>query len=64
MITKEHVTQYVLQHKIDWWLDDESITELDDSDLEHIAYAITQGFSEGELNSGEHEVGGWWKISK
>lgn len=64
MIIKEHVTQYVLQHKIDWWLDDESITELDDSDLEHIAYQITQGVSGGELNHGQEEIRGGWEIAK
>ena len=54
----------ILQHKIDWWLDDDTIKELDDSDTEHIAYMITQGYSEGELNHGKDEVRGWWKIVK
>lgn len=56
-------TVEVLQHKIEWWLDDEHIVNLDDSDLEHIAYMITQGYSEGELNHGEDEIEGYWKIN-
>lgn len=57
-------TTEILQHKIDWWLDDDSIKELDDSDIEHIHYMIEQGYSEGELNHSDKEIRGWWKIVK
>ena len=54
----------VLQHNIEWSLEDENIEKLDECDLEHIAYMITQGCNQGELNHGEDEVRGWWKIKK
>ncbi len=57
-----HSTIY--QHDIEWSLEDESVKELDDSDIEHIAYMISEGYSEGELNHGEQEVRGWWKIKR
>lgn len=54
----------ILQHKIDWWLEDDSILELDEFDLEHIRDAIADGYSEGELNHGNEEIKGYWKIIK
>lgn len=54
----------ILQHQIDWWLDDDSIVELDESDIEHIEQMIKDGYSEGELNHGQFEIRGYWKIIK
>lgn len=54
----------ILQHKIEWWLADDTIEALDDLDIEHITYMITQGWSEGELNHGSAEIRGYWKIIK
>lgn len=62
----------ILQHKIEYWLDDDTNTEvLDDSDIEHIENMIKEGYNEGELNHldrqkayGQQEVRGWWKIIK
>lgn len=54
----------ILQHNIEWWLDDESIKELDESDTQHIACMIIDGYSSGELNHGEEEIRGGWAIKK
>lgn len=34
----------IIQHKIEWWLDDDSIKNLDDSDLDHIQRMIIDGY--------------------
>lgn len=54
----------ILQHQIEYWFDEDSILELDESDIEHITKMITEGYSEGELNHGETEIRGYWKIIK
>lgn len=52
----------ILQHTINYWIGDNKDTELDDCDREHITSSIISGFSEGELNHGQEETRGWWKI--
>jgi len=50
-----------------WWnleanmFDDDK--EVDDNDLEHIAGMIEEGYTEGEILSGEHNDRGYWKIT-
>ena len=58
-----HITE-ILQHDIQWWAKgfDEEI--LPDTEKEHIEYQIGQGMREGELNIGEEEHRGWWKIKR
>ena len=54
----------ILQHDIEWWAEDFDEKILPDTDKEHIEYLIGQGMREGELNIGEEEHRGWWKIRK
>lgn len=58
----------ILQHNISYYLDDDSMIELGDSESEHIEYMIGQGYCEGELNKsgkdGNDGIRGWWKIVK
>ena len=54
----------ILQHTISWWLDDDTIKELDECDTEHIEQIIKDGCSAGELNHGKDEIHGWWEIKK
>jgi hypothetical protein len=56
----------ILQHKIsiNWFIDEDAPIELDESDTEHITKMIIDGFNEGELNHGNEEVRGYWKIVK
>ena len=54
----------IMKYEISWWLQDESITELDNMDINHIHLMISHGFSEGELNHGEKGIKGYWKIIK
>jgi len=60
----------ILLHDISYWY--ENGMDITDTDMEEIAYKITQGFREGELNGhlevGDeepvHNIRGWWKIAK
>ncbi len=54
----------ILQHNIEWWLDDDSIVELDESDIEHINQMIREGYNCGELNHANDEIHGSWSIKK
>ncbi len=54
----------ILQHTINYNFFEEDNLKLDDSNEEHIAYMITQGYAEGELNQGDDEVRGWWSINR
>lgn len=55
----------ILQHRISYWFDNDKL-EMNDIDIEHVAYQITEGFAEGELNQyfNEEEIRGYWKIVK
>ena len=54
----------ILQHRIDWWYEDESIVELPESEEEHIQQSIIDGCSSGQLVYENEiiETTGWWKI--
>lgn len=59
----------VLEHDISWWVDSNSVKELDESSIEHIKKMIEQGITQGELciTYGRHrnlETWGWWYIIK
>lgn len=63
MIKAEEYLTTILQHKIGWWIgEDDSIKELDESDIEHIKQAIIDGYNQGELIHGEDGIRGWWHI--
>ncbi len=51
----------VLQHTIQYNYQDWS-GEPDEDDIEHLQEMITAGYNQGELNTGEEEYRGWWKI--
>ena len=64
---KMHVTE-ILLHRIEY--NYEEVMFLTDGDEEHIAYQISQGFSEGELSTLvpcvedlDRSVRGYWKIN-
>lgn len=63
-------TTTILQHIIEYNFFEEDKLELNDIDREHIAYQITEGYSEGELcqsvnsETGEEEARGYWKIKR
>lgn len=52
----------ILLHRINWWLDDDSVAELDEDDTYHIKKCIEDGYREGDLNHGQKQIRGWWKI--
>jgi len=58
---------YIFLHRIEWRVEAEDV-ELDETSIEHIQDAITNGFLCGELNvsieDGDYEeASGWWEIS-
>jgi len=58
----------ILQHDISYWYRDTDL-DMDDSEQEHIAYVINQGYREGELNmtdpnNPDETFRGWWRITK
>mgnify|MGYP007072306924 CR=1 FL=1 len=63
-VPEGHKTTEILQHDIEWWADGFKEEILPDTEKEHIEYQIGQGMREGELNIGEEEHRGWWKIKK
>jgi ABC-type iron transport system FetAB ATPase subunit len=59
----------ILLHRIEWWVENDVVSELDEYEQERIEQMITEGFREGELNISfmvgdkEESARGWWKIS-
>ncbi len=53
----------VLQHTVQYSYNDWN-GEPDEDDIEHLQEMITAGYNQGELNTGEEEHRGWWKINK
>lgn len=51
----------ILLHRIAYWIGEEN-TIMDPCDIEHVTHQITNGCWRGELNHGEQEIRGWWKI--
>jgi len=60
----ETKTAEIVLHRIEYNYDNRTL-ELTGNDEEHIAYCITQGISEGELNTNISGVAtrGYWKIN-
>jgi len=57
----------ILCHDVSWWVDVDSVTELDDCSIEHIEQCITDGCRQGDLNVSygknmQKEATGWWYI--
>jgi hypothetical protein len=56
----------ILKHDVEFNYFDKDITELPESEEEHIIEMITEGYSSGELNyydqDSDTEIGGWWEI--
>jgi len=64
----ENKTIEILLHTVEYWYREADETmEMSESDIEHIAYMISQGFGSGELctvDLDEKEWFGWWEIKK
>ncbi len=66
---EELKTAEILLHRIEYSYDEWDSLTITDSDIEHIAYCISEGISEGELNSEvpavlpTEMVRGYWKIN-
>ena len=62
----DELTTYILQHKIGFYYDNLNITELPESEEEHIKEMIIEWYNQGELcyydSEVEEEYRGWWKI--
>ncbi len=61
----------ICAHRIEWWYeydpDKPNITELPESEEEHIQKMLNEGYFCGELcytDEAENEYYGWWKIQK
>lgn len=56
----------ILFHEIEYWYNDNPDMKLPESEEEHIAYMINNGYSSGELNycdnKNDKEYHGWWQI--
>lgn len=56
----------ILQHKIDYWYEDEQ--EMPEHEQDHVKEMIMEGYGSGELIDTNMETGetntGWWKIKK
>lgn len=59
--TEKDLELTLIGHRISWWVDDDSVTKLDESDTEHIQGLLAQGYVEGEIVHGENSIRGWWK---
>jgi len=57
-------TTKLCAHTIEYWFNDhpDRLTTVEDE--EHIERYLIEGYYEGELNSGEEEIRGWWKIRR
>lgn len=67
---------HILQHKIDYWLEDADSNVLDqpiltEADIDHLEKMIAEGYNIGELCSLQdvgkeerQECRGWWKIKR
>lgn len=58
---------YILQHRIEWFLRGENApTTLDETSEDHIEAMIKEGYNQGELcvsvPDSEEEFRGWWSI--
>lgn len=60
------LTTTILQHEVGFYYKEGNITELPESEKEHIQEMIIKGYNQGELcyydNETEEEYGGWWSI--
>lgn len=61
------MTTDILMHEIEYGYKEHENKEMTDSDREHVASMIGDGFREGELVTFDHdteqEIYGWWKIN-
>jgi len=51
----------VLQHDVSYSYKDWD-GEPDENDIEHLEKMIKEGYTNGELNTGEEEHSGWWSL--
>jgi len=54
-------TIQVLQHEVSYSYRDWD-GEPDECDIEHLEKMIKEGYTSGELNTGEEEHSGWWSL--
>lgn len=64
---KNNVITEILGHDVSWWVDANSVKELDEASIEHIENHIKNGTSQGDLNVSygknyEKQTNGWWHI--
>lgn len=57
----------ILGNDVSWWVDANSVTELDECSIEHIEDLIKDGCRQGDLNVSygknmQKETNGWWHI--
>lgn len=55
----------ILGNDIKWYVENESVTELDDATEAHIMECINEGYSSGQIVmtlENEEETTGWWEI--
>jgi len=55
-------TIMILSHVVSYYYNDSYEGKPDEEDIKHIEDLLSQGYREGELNTGEEEHRGWWKL--
>lgn len=64
---KTNTVTEILQHDVSWFVESNSVTELDECSIEHIEESIKDGYSSGSLHvtygkSNNKETSGYWRI--
>lgn len=67
MKTKERTEYFteILGHDVAWWVEDENVRELGESDIEHIEGCVKDGVGQGQVCMSLPEQGetyGWWRV--